>query len=344
MPEPENRERNPSQRIGLALKRARIENSFTIDYIEAQLKISRDKVEAIEAGDFSSVGRETFVRGYIARYCRLVNLDLDEVLSDFEMEPPEESDFHVQIMPDRLTFVERVKERAGILLTVITALGVMAVLTTLYFVWTPLENVPSASSPASTDSSDSGLVSSDEGNDIPPQTGEADEIESAETLDTAATDLANEANAESESNETIEPATSDEPAESEVFSSLDTLESAQPLDESNASTSTPVGEQADSEVNSIEGSESDSMEEELPVPDRLQLAFSGRCYAQVIDRTGKTLFIGHSETGESLDLIGEAPFEIELGQAGVVKVTYQGEDIPLEQYTRGGRAKFSVGP
>ena len=340
MSESKDYELNPSEKIGTALKQARVENSFTVDYIEAQLKISIHKVEAIERGDFHAVGLETFVRGYIARYCRLVNLDPDEILSDFEMEPPEGHDFYIKINQDKPTFNERVKEKSGILLTVAIVLGVGVFLATLYLVWTPPELAPDTSSPnvePALETVDSEQAGSGVIQVVPPATSEIIEEEVAGPTAIPDADPPPDVNIEpvEETIETPEP---------EVLETQDALDTDQPPEFPNTSNSTTIEDEVESETGSNEELGVDSTEVELPIPDRVQLTFSDRCFASIIDHTGKTLFIGMARSGQSLDLTGEAPFEIELGRAGVVKVTYQELDVPLGPHTRGGIAKLSVGP
>ena len=64
--------------------------------------------------------------------------------------------------------------------------------------------------------------------------------------------------------------------------------------------------------------------------DRLILAFSANCWVQITDASGRTLRQGEQQAGASLQLDGQAPFNVTLGNAGAVSdIHLNGEAVTL---------------
>ena len=52
--------------------------------------------------------------------------------------------------------------------------------------------------------------------------------------------------------------------------------------------------------------------------DRLEMTFSGDCWLEVRDATGEVVFEGRRSAGVALNVSGEAPFELRIGDASAV--------------------------
>ncbi|PNE03822.1 hypothetical protein A15D_00738 [Alcanivorax sp. MD8A] len=64
--------------------------------------------------------------------------------------------------------------------------------------------------------------------------------------------------------------------------------------------------------------------------DRLILVFSANCWVQITDASGRTLRQGEQQAGASLQLDGQAPFNVTLGNAGAVSdIHLNGEAVTL---------------
>ncbi|HBT57452.1 MAG TPA: DUF4115 domain-containing protein, partial [Pseudomonas sp.] len=79
MAEP-NTLRNP----GETLREAREARGLSIAEVALELKISRQAVEHIEAGRFDRLPGDTFTRGYIRSYARLMGLDPNRLAVEFD--------------------------------------------------------------------------------------------------------------------------------------------------------------------------------------------------------------------------------------------------------------------
>jgi len=81
-----------------------------------------------------------------------------------------------------------------------------------------------------------------------------------------------------------------------------------------------------------------------PTPPRqLVLEFSGNCWAEVRDATGRAHVIGEKRAGARYVLGTDlGPFKIILGDASVVSITLDGEPYDLAPHTRGNVARFTL--
>ena len=97
---PENNQsaEQPVNPIGPRLRRAREDLRLTITDIARQLRLTEERIEALENDDYHNMPGITFVKGYLRAYARLINLPADEIILDFErlnLMPPEIKSFMV---------------------------------------------------------------------------------------------------------------------------------------------------------------------------------------------------------------------------------------------------------
>ncbi len=70
---------------------------------------------------------------------------------------------------------------------------------------------------------------------------------------------------------------------------------------------------------------------------RMLLTYSGDCWTEVSDATGRRLFFGLGQDGRTVELSGAEPFNVLLGSPGQVSVVVNGEDYPLPPTAQTGR-------
>ena len=70
---------------------------------------------------------------------------------------------------------------------------------------------------------------------------------------------------------------------------------------------------------------------------RLSLDFSGDCWTEISDSTGRRLFFEMGRAGETVSLVGVAPFEVLFGNVDNVALEVNGSDFPLTSTNPGGR-------
>ncbi|MEE4251033.1 MAG: RodZ domain-containing protein [Alcanivoracaceae bacterium] len=80
------------------------------------------------------------------------------------------------------------------------------------------------------------------------------------------------------------------------------------------------GEAFSAQTDELSGSESLAAEESLPesLADRLVVRFNELCWLRVRDASGEELYVGQRDAGETLELAGQGPFRLTLGNAAAV--------------------------
>lgn len=88
--QPENRPAETAA-IGRILADAREQQGLSIADVARQLRLGVKQIEALEADDYLGLPGNTFVRGFIRNYARLLQLDSDPLLQSFQQRVPSEA-------------------------------------------------------------------------------------------------------------------------------------------------------------------------------------------------------------------------------------------------------------
>jgi cytoskeleton protein RodZ len=102
---------------------------------------------------------------------------------------------------------------------------------------------------------------------------------------------------------------------------------------------TPVGPAATSATDTTNEARRISAEGD----DRLDFVFAKDSWVEVKDRAGQRVFADLGRAGESLQLVGQAPFAIVLGNAPGVDLSFNGERVALSPHTRNNVATLALG-
>jgi cytoskeleton protein RodZ len=96
----------------------------------------------------------------------------------------------------------------------------------------------------------------------------------------------------------------------------------------------------DSVVRKADSNEATAPSESASGP--MALAFRGRSWVEVRDATGKLVMQVTGNAGTTQAVNGRAPFDVVLGNAAAVEVTWQGRPFDTKPYTRQNIAKFTL--
>jgi len=69
----------------------------------------------------------------------------------------------------------------------------------------------------------------------------------------------------------------------------------------------------------------------------LSMEFSGDCWTEISDATGRRLFFDMGRSGRSVEVTGEAPFAVLFGNVDNVDVRVNGREFPITTTNPGGR-------
>ncbi len=267
---------------GYVLSQQRQKLELTPEKCAQSLKISVQKLKALEAGDYSVFTSDLFVRGYLKNYAKLVSLPENEVLESYEAHLPElQPEEVVTLSPDAP------KKRWWLPY----AIGALIIL-----LWVTLYPIMSSSKDsASVDD----VLSIDEVVVAEPMTQSEPELPLAlEVENVSAVNDSSTPDTEEGVSGIVEPALSQSSAESQedvpiVVSNVTAAELIKSLK--------PEPEAPPIEV--------------VPVDDTLFFSFSEDCWIQVTDNGGQVVVSGLQRGGTQLNLVGKAPFNVVLGNA-----------------------------
>jgi len=322
--------------FGQQLMLAREKAGMTLDEAARALNLKEEMVEAIEDSAMDKLPPVTFVQGYIRSYARLLGLSEDKILDEFEAEVPHKLESELHPRPpspeganSQSPFIKLIS-----LLVVVVALLVLVYAVYSYYI-ERTEHIEQASLAAADAmmqlppeapliEQPAGITDDDALSvDIQPATAEAEEILPEAVVEPVAA-LTQQEGLQLEQADTelaeAEEATADA-AVADVMATEDTVAS---------------------EVN-IEDIVTVAKPQPITGGDVLALSAEQESWAQIVDANDIQLFYGMMKPGRELNLTGQAPFEVFLGNAPVVSLSLNSTDIDMTKYIRSNNiAQFKV--
>ena len=317
-----------AQRVnpGESLREARESKGWAVDEVAAQLNLTPLRLSQIEAGAFDKLPGNTFARGYVRAYAKLLGMDQSRLVLEFDQFTGSDavgSDVH------SLGHIEEpVRYSQSILRFVSFAL--LVVLAGVGFYWWQEQAERHADESPVTSIEQVEVDGADGTTQIHP----LDEPEDQAVLA-----------AQGETELSLPPATTEEPAEPEVDSPAEqaavaAVEPAEPVAE--VVQSEPATNAAATAVSPVPATTA-----EAPAVAAgegvVGVRFVADCWTQVTDASGKVLVSALKRKGESLQLVGKAPLELRLGFARGAQVSYNGQAVDLAPVTTGETARIKLG-
>lgn len=303
---------------GERLKAERCRQQLDEREVANRLHLSVTYLRAIEADDYDSLPEATFVKGYMRNYARLLGLPGEELAQAFmALERHREP----EITAPQL--VDPVAGRGGRwILPIVAVLVVLAILGW----WLSASNETAASDVAN--QAQQAMPSAEaKPNDAKPNEAKPNDAAAAMQADAPSSDAS-----------AMAP-----PAASVVSTDAATDHAAVGHDDGSAAENVAGTGMTNAAANSasaapdsqstVAASQADSA---VTGPAKLQLSFSANCWTRVTDATGKVLFAGGRQAGDSLNVSGKPPFQLVLGNAaGVSGLSVDGQAVTLADTGRG---------
>ena len=315
-----------AQRVnpGESLREARESKGWAVDEVAAQLNLTPLRLSQIEAGAFDKLPGNTFARGYVRAYAKLLGMDQSRLVLEFDQFTGSDavgSDVH------SLGHIEEpVRYSQSILRFVSFAL--LVVLAGVGFYWWQEQAERHADESPVTSIQQVEVDGADGTTQIHP----LDEPEDQAVLA-----------AQGETELSLPPVTTEEPAEPEVDSPAEqqaAVAAVEPAAE--VAQSEPARNAAVTTVSPVPANTS-----EAPAvaagEGMVGVSFVADCWTQVTDASGKVLVSALKRKGESLQLVGKAPLELRLGFARGAQVSYNGQAVDLAPFTTGETARIKLG-
>ncbi len=361
--------------VGLRLQKARMEKKLSQVQVAEKLFLTTQIIECLDDGAFERIPKKAFIRGYIRAYARVVGLEGSELVAAYDAEVGRDEG-----QGDEATILMNAEDpslaknpifRAG-------AMGIAVLVIVVLFVWMvmsggqgdrsgPPPSSVKATSPsagqARVETSSTTTPGSSVGNENSPSTNDWDVVpdpEEGRAEDSA--EIAEEAYDEARLDEepALSPVDQDRDLAAEDLSEQEPSQASQSSEmERETGDAALAGEVEAPPVRSALGA---SVGEATPnvfrsVTDTgrfIQVIVDGEdtvviqttesCWVEVADATGYLLYGDLNQSGDELEVIGAAPFQILLGKASAAQVRFNGQVVDLEPHTtREFTARLTVG-
>ncbi len=312
---------------GETLRKARESKNMAQADAAEQLNLTLRALTQVEAGAFDKLPGHTFARGYIRAYAKLLELDQDRLVAEFDAFTGTDSagsNVHA------LGRIEEPKHLAHSLLRLVSIALLLGLLAMSFFWWQE----------QSSDKNNDAIVNRAlehvevESADGTTQIHPLDEPEDQAVADgqTLLGEPANELPAELTAGSQLP-----EPAAAELATVTDAPAPVVPPSSVAAIApvvAAPVIDVPASAPAAVQVAAGQAL---------VNIKFTANCWAQVTDANGKVLFSALKRAGETLELAGKPPLELRLGFARGAQVSYNGQLVDVAPYTSGETARMKLG-
>jgi len=290
---------------GERLRVARRANNVSVRDVAKELHLDEHKVRALERNEFDVLGAPVFAKGHLRKYAELVGVAVDDVMTDYyQMTRSSGVPPIVGLKPGTVREVNAVPWIVG-------AVVILLVGGALYW-WF-------GTSPAAPEDQDAASLSA-------PFV--ADRETESQEQGSGQPDSQPEAVTEPDSTAGPEPA-----ADTEIAAADAVATAAQPAVEE--AVAEIAAEPAEQPVAAPDEAAYESTPGALQVS--VRLTFSADCWTEVTDSSGRRLFYDLGSEGRAVNLTGDAPLRLILGDADNVSVSVEGRPWPIPASARRGQ-------
>ncbi|MGH1485697.1 MAG: RodZ domain-containing protein [Cellvibrionaceae bacterium] len=305
------------------------------------LKITISRLRSIESDDYRDLPSETYVRGYLRNYGRLVDVDEHTLIDAYDRIRSGSEPAELGLTTDDVVPVNHHKQWwfVYVVLVILVMFWVAS-----YWLFGNTSDEKGAS--VLNSSSTSSLAASNEGSDLAAlsaatvssiEVGDDNVPSSGQIQETPKTnaDFALVDNSDNKQGLVEEPPATQEPSAI-----------PQPSNEQAIVVSKVTAAEL---VKSVIAEDQKRLEQDTPPVtivssgDTLNFGFENDCWVKVSDSTGTVLFAGLQKAGTALALNGKAPFRVIVGNVEGTSLVYNGEPVQLSAESNRKSARLQVG-
>lgn len=314
---------------GESLRQAREIKGWSVAEVAVQLNLTPQRLAQIEAGAFDKLPGTTFARGYIRAYAKLLELDQNRLVVEFDQFTGTDS---AGSSVHSLGRIEEPVRYSQSILRLVSFLLLLA-LVGAGFLWWQDQGRPVASL------ADLGLEHVEvDGADGTTQVHSLAEPEDQAVVAAQGNEQSSPLLLPIEPGEAPEVSSDGQQSASEP-ATADSTAAAAPESQAAPAPTTPAAEQAPA---------ASAAQSAAPVTvaagqGALNIQFTADCWTQVTDADGKVLLSALKRSGERIELSGKAPLELRLGFARGAQVSYNGENVNVAPHMTGETARLKLG-
>lgn len=307
---------------GASLQVDREAKGLSTAEVAASLRLPEKILIHLEAGRFENLPGDTFARGYVRSYARLLGLDANQLVLEYDRYRG------VEVREQQVSGIDKLSHPgkiSGMLVTWTTVIVAIAVLASILLWWYDSQPETSGQDVSTIAEQSIDEVEVD-AMSLPENFAEESSVFPSDSSDPLIAPTVTEEDA---------PATSDLPAleiPTEGAPAQTQIESSAPI---------PPQVSADSST-----SESDvtAANEMLAVGKGLQMLFSGNCWLQVTTPGGEVLHSALMQAGQTLTLDHQGPIDIVIGAVEAVSlIAFNGEPVDTQGTRASGVVRLRLG-
>lgn len=293
---------------GQMLADARKNRSLSVEDVADKLNFTQRLVQNIEQDVFDQKLPATYNRGYLRCYAKLINIDINEVLSAYDMLGIAEVQRSEMQSFSNLT--EKQAEHSRIMWL---SYLIVAILIGLMVLWWLQESKQELD----------GNVVSDSAAIINQDAGEGKD----NTAQLAA--LENEIANEQPEQAPVTLLSDTESTAQEIVAVPETINTQNIESNEKIATLVPEAEPALEQIADTEIS-------------TVIFTFSGDCWVNIYDNTGERIAWGVKKSGYEMTISGQAPFKVTLGRPELAAIVFNNQTIDMSSFSAGNIAKFTL--
>lgn len=324
---------------GQKLKQIREEMGLSHGRVADALHLTAHYIKALENDQYDKLPGKTFVKGYFRSYARLLGADVDEVLRCYEqfVGAIEESEVtEAQVIRARKAYDQNVRWIVCAAIIIVVVVGVSW--------WLARSGESDAS--AVEISGGSAIAEIPEAEDVPTaeelmaNLAEMSQREPAvepETADTGVIAMAWEAGTEAQLSGATADVAETGPQAAALVDETAGIVPVAATDELPDATTEVTTVESDSDLPDYtvtEVADNRLVQLDSDGEDLLEVHFSGASWIEVDNGDNTRLYNDMLDSGDDLTIRGKAPFNILIGDANVVDVTFNSRTVDLSNRTR----------
>lgn len=326
----------PRVNPGETLRKVRESRDLALNDVAVQLNLTAQALGHLEEGAFDRLPGHTFARGYVRAYAKLMGLDPNRLVNDFDLYTGTDASGASVASLVRIEEPARVSQN----LVKFFSVAVLLALGAAGFLWWQGEAERLGNDASKTSSLEHVEVEAADGTTELHPLGEPEDQAVADAQVEPPTDnLPSPAEAFSEGQApvvtTADPATPASPptdqAPAETQPTPPTAPAQVPLPTSPAAEAPAAPVAGAAPVTPAAG-------EAL-----VNLQFTADCWTQLTDASGKVLLSALKRRGDSVELAGKAPLELRLGYARGAVVLVNGQAVDVAPFIHGETARLKLG-